>query len=519
MQFNIDYLKPLYGELAIDGLENIKVSFKDGKTSFKDVGVELKESKYGVDLLLTAKESLISHLYLFYEFKHERDLKVFGDSLERGYADMAWRNIDEPRQMFWYFFVNDQKKKELSSYGVCVQPNTIVSFRIIDNFLRVDINTQSGGSGVNLEGRVLKATTFVQKEAKYDSLFASCRDFVKLLMGDVKKVELKEPVYGFNNWYYAYGDSSFEQILADTKLLQEVTKDISVRPFMVIDDGWQLNHCAGPWVPNPLYKDMKVLASEIKKLGIKPGLWFRPLYEASYISRGHNHPYNLLFLDPTDEFTLNRISDDIKRFVDWGFELIKFDYVTYDMFYRYAYQMDDNLTDQGWRYKDNHFTNAEIILKLYRTIREAAGDKAILIGCDTFSHLCAGITELNRTGDDISGRDWDRTVRYGVNSLAFRIMQNDIFYKIDGDCVGHMGLIDWKKNREWLYALAYSNSPLFISCDPTKATPEIKEDLNKALKINLEHHTLEPINWVENPLPNEWLIDGHKVEFDWNKNK
>ena len=337
-------------------------------------------------------------------------------------------------------------------------------------------------------------------------------------MGDVKKVELKEPVYGFNNWYYAYGDSSYEQILADTKLLQEVTKDVPVRPFMVIDDGWQLNHCAGPWVPNPLYKDIKVLATEIKKLGIKPGLWFRPLYEASYISRGHNHPYNLLFLDPTDEFTLNRVSDDIKRFVDWGFELIKFDYVTYDMFYRYAYQMDDNLTDQGWRYKNNHFTNAETILKLYRTIREAAGDKAVLIGCDTFSHLCAGITELNRTGDDISGRDWNRTVRYGVNSLAFRIMQNDIFYKIDGDCVGHMGLIDWKQNREWLYALAYSNSPLFISCDPTKATPEIKEDLKKALKINLEHHTLEPINWVENPLPNEWLIDGHKVEFDWNKN-
>ena len=179
MLFNINYLKPLYGELAIDGLENTKISFKDGKSSYKDVEAELKESKYGVDLLLTAKESLISHLYLFYEFKHEKGMKVFGDSLERGYADMAWRDVDEPRQMFWYFFVNDQKKRELSSYGVCVQPNTIVSFRIIDSLLRVDINTQSGGSGVNLEGRVLKAATFVQKEEKYDSLFASCRDFVK----------------------------------------------------------------------------------------------------------------------------------------------------------------------------------------------------------------------------------------------------------------------------------------------------------------------------------------------------
>ena len=184
---NLNYLAPLYGELAIDGNENTKILFKDGKASFEDVEVEFKPSKHGVDLLLKAQKSLISHLYLFYEFKHNSGLKVFGDSIERGYADMAWRNVTEPRQMFWYFFVNDVKNKELSSYGVCVQPKAIISFRIIDNLLRVDVNTQSGGSGVNLEGRTLNAGTFVQKEGKYDNLFASCRDFVKLLMGDVKK--------------------------------------------------------------------------------------------------------------------------------------------------------------------------------------------------------------------------------------------------------------------------------------------------------------------------------------------
>ncbi len=68
---------------------------------------------------------------------------------------------------------------------------------------------------------------------------------------------------------------------------------------------------------------------------------------------------------------------------------------------------------------DTSRINADILLDLSKTIREAAGDTCI-IGCNTFSHLAAGLFELNRIGDDTSGYELDITLKMGVNTLAFR---------------------------------------------------------------------------------------------------
>ena len=34
------------------------------------------------------------------------------------------------------------------------------------------------------------------------------------------------PVYGSNNWYYAYGDSSEEEILSDTDYILKLTEGV-----------------------------------------------------------------------------------------------------------------------------------------------------------------------------------------------------------------------------------------------------------------------------------------------------
>ena len=65
-----------------------------------------------------------------------------------------------------------------------------------------------------------------------------------------------------------------------------------------------------------------------------------------------------------------------------------------------------------------------------------AGDKIAIIGCNTVSHLTAGLFEVYRSGDDTSGREWERTVKMGVNTLAFRLPQHNKMYCVDGDCVG-----------------------------------------------------------------------------------
>jgi alpha-galactosidase len=185
--------------------------------------------------------------------------------------------------------------------------------------------------------------------------------------------------------------------------------------------------------------------------------------------------------------------------------------------------MLDNLTVEGWHFNDRSRTNAEIFLELYRTIREAAGTSLTsagapmyLIGCNTVSHLSAGLFELNRTGDDTSGHEWARTVKMGVNTVAFRLPQHNAFYAVDGDCVGLTTQIPWEKNKQWMQLLTGSGAPLFISAQPEAIGPDQRAFIKECFARAAQPQPLgQPLDWLTNPHPTEWLLDGQKVHFDW----
>src|SRR6202012_5210116 len=133
-------------------------------------------------------------------------------------------------------------------------------------------------------------------------------------------------------------------------------------------------------------------------------LWTRPLCAK------HDDNKNLLLpqipgrddpkqpiLDPTIDENIARIKYNISTYKNWGYNLVKHDYTTYDIMGKWGFQMTDTLTAAGWRFHDNSRTTAEIINHLYGAIRETAGDMYI-IGCNTMSHLSAGVFEMNRIG-------------------------------------------------------------------------------------------------------------------------
>ena len=236
---------------------------------------------------------------------------------------------------------------------------------------------------------------------------------------------------------------------ADAGRIVELAPAGDNRPFAVIDDGWQPGGGhdkpgAGIWDRgNEKFPDMPGLAAEVRQAGARPGIWIRPLQAppdapASWrLSREHGT------LDPSVPETLRKITDDIARLHQWGFELIKHDYTTFDIFGRWGFQMGGALTTDGWRFAGGAGrTTAEVIDQLYRTIRAAAAS-SLLIGCNTVSHLSAGRFEICRIGDDTSGTEWSRTRKMGVNSLAFRGAQHGAFYVADPDCVGVTTAVPW----------------------------------------------------------------------------
>ena len=221
------------------------------------------------------------------------------------------------------------------------------------------------------------------------------------------------------------------------------------------------------------------------------------------------------YLDPTHPETQAFIRADIERIKGWGYELLKHDFSTVDLFGDYGASLDDVITKiEGWHFYDKSKTNAEITLDFYRLVKDACGDM-IIIGCNTVSHLCAGLVQLNRTGDDTSGREWIRTKENGVNTLAFRLAQNEAFYMCDADCVGILGeIIPWELNSQWLHLLSNSNTPLFVSA-PYDISDDKKKDLKKAYNVFQQRHTIKPVDIFENRTPTVWEIDGEETTYHW----
>ncbi|MEP6950209.1 MAG: hypothetical protein ABI863_13075 [Ginsengibacter sp.] len=495
---------------------------------YKDVIIDLKKLNDTIAVYVQSPTITLKEVRLSWKYAIANNAAILGDHWERTYGDVSWQKINASKKLPWYCIANDGS--HTTCFGVKTGCNTICSWQIDNGKLQLTLDTRTGGNGVQLQKRKLHAGNVVTTQNEgTENVFATVRRFCTQ-MCDKPRLTAK-PVYGINDWYFAYGNNSAQLILETTSLMAALAGDSANPPFSVIDAGWAIKSpsmaddcCWGDdfAVPNSKFGDMNKLADAIKKTGMRPGLWTRPLCAR------HDDKKNLLMpaitgrddpksplLDPTIAENIGRIKNLLNIYHQWGFEMVKHDYTTFDIFGRWGFKMEEGLTTADWQFNDNTKTNAEIVLNLYASIREAAGD-IYLIGCNTLSHLTAGIFELNRIGDDTSGKDWDRTRKMGVNTLGFRMVQHKTFYEADGDCVGLTKDVPWDKNKQWMQLLAKSSAPLFISAQPDALGEEQKKFIKQSfLEAAKAQSIAEPLDWLTNQLPSKWRLDGQVVDFDW----
>ena len=489
-------------------------------TETEGVSVLLEKTGDAVRIFLTADRTPVSWVRLTFPAEFPIGTLFLGDEWERGYGTLSWRGIAAERHMPWYFAAYDRASRAFGGYGVKVRPGAMCVWGVDAGNVSLYLDVRSLGRGVQLSGRRLMAAEMVFAEYHYTDAFDGLRSFCRLMCGESRLPE--KPVYGFNNWYYAYGRSSRENILADAGLLAEVTAGLENRPYMAIDDGWEIiapGHAM--WSRGrESYGDMAELASDISARGVIPGIWMRPLKENDGVVPNEWRLFaknGASYLDPTIPEVLGYVKEQVSRIVGWGYRLIKHDFTSFDMFGLWGKDMGFSITGSTSSFSNRGITSAEAVKALYGAIREAAGD-AVIIGCNTFSHLSAGLFELSRIGDDTSGLYWDRTRRMGVNALAFRLAQNGVFYMDDADCVG---IIDKRRvpfglNKRWMDLVARSGSPLFVSCDPKAADDEVKAALREAFRLNsVQRDEMKPLDWLDNSCPREWLINGKRETFVW----
>lgn len=498
-----------------------------------DVRVEYDLKENAMEVYATSEKAPLRYVRARWNFtaeeKRKEPVKVLGDAWERGYGDLAWDVIRPEKCMPWYIGVSngtDTNRDFTGRYtecmGVAVQPGTFCFWQYDTAGVTLWMDARNGGVGTILGGRMLHCATVLFAEYRDVSAFDAIKAFCSLMSPSPYLPD--HVVYGSNNWYYAYGKSSHEEILSDTRFVKDLCADCENIPYMVIDDGWSPNMTDAPWDRgNERFPDMKGLAEEMKKIGVRPGIWVRYLVngkdgserkitlpEEWYLSRCDK------VLDPSHPEVLAYVAEITERLTaEWGYTLIKHDFSTFDIFGYWGFEIRDQLACDGWHFHDRTKTTAEIVKEFYKTVKDHANG-AIIIGCNCIGHLCAGLHQLNRTGDDTSGFEWARTRKMGVNTLAFRLAQNNAFFGADADCVGIMGIIPWEQNREWLKALSRSGSALFVSCKPSVPSEAEKEELREAFRYaSVEEDTLVPLDWMETVTPCRFLLNGEEITFDW----
>lgn len=516
--------RPDFIELTTE-TKTVTAKWENDDYNLDDINVKLNQDNEHLAIFLTAQTSKVKWIKLRWNnLSWDKNVRFLGDAWERGYGDMEWKGMNPNRFMPWYFCAKSEAKSVC--YGVKVRPSAMCFWQLDSLGMTLFLDVRCGGSGVNLKGRVIKLADVIACEMRDCTSFEAMQEFCGQMCED--PILPKYPVYGSNNWYYAYGKSSESEILADCDYILNLTKDIENKPYMVIDDCWQEHHRlneynGGPWTKgNEKFPDMKALAKKLVQKGVRPGIWVRLLLNEDENIKNEWRLSHNNCIDPTNPEALNYIKEDIKRICNWGYTLIKHDFSTFDLFGKWGFQMSPLVTDDGWHFYDDSLTSAEVVKLLYKAILdasvEASNGETLILGCNTIGHLGAGYMHINRTGDDTSGVIWERTRFMGVNTLAFRLPQHGKFYEIDADCVGIDGGISWLMNKQWADVLAQSGTPLFISVRPNILDETEKQELHEILKVasKQEYHVI-PVDWEETTCPEHWQDKDHDIDckYQW----
>lgn len=170
---------------------------------------------------------------------------------------------------------------------------------------------------------------------------------------EVAKTKVKPPATGWCSWYALGTNISEEKILANANFIARHPKDLPLE-YLIIDDGWR------PWgdwqtVDSDKFpRGLKPVANDLKKLGLKPGLWIAPFIADTTSALYHQHPnwflrglkgklvyaHNGFDIVPDfiwhKAYVLNYDHPEVEKYIhdsidvilgDWQFDLIKLDFL------------------------------------------------------------------------------------------------------------------------------------------------------------------------------------------------
>jgi alpha-galactosidase len=329
---------------------------------------------------------------------------------------------------------------------------------------------------------------------------------------------------GWCSWYYYYTKIDQKIIFDNLSKVRELNLPIE---FFQIDDGYQRE--IGDWlIPNEKFPGgMRIIADEIKRIGLKPGIWLAPFLvrkKSEFFQKfpeailkdengkpvpaiyqplwGRGYTYALDITHPTALAYLEKVFSTIVK--DWGYPYLKLDFL-------YAGLLP------GDTYKKNLSPQARYMEAL-TLIRKVVGKNTFLLGCGAPMLPSVGFFDGMRISCDVApywGPERLRVFLKDRNALCTRTaLLNDLtrasmhrnLWLNDPDCL----LVRKKKNKMteaqtkiMASVMGVSGGMLLVSDDLTRLELERLALLKKVFQLNSECAGLTPIplGFFENDFP------------------
>lgn len=202
----------------------------------------------------------------------------------------------------------------------------------------MEITAQKLPDGLFLDSQTGIITGKVKQEGTYivnitaTNKFGSVTSKLTIVAGD--KIALTPPM-GWNSWN-VFGDDINEakiRSMADAMVsLKLINYGYS---YINIDDGWQGKR-GGKYnavMPNEKFRDMKTLVDYVHAKGLKIGIYSSPWVQtyAGYIGGSADTPDGKVLKSSRRYGEYSFAENDVKQWADWGFDYVKYDWVTNDI--------------------------------------------------------------------------------------------------------------------------------------------------------------------------------------------
>jgi hypothetical protein len=251
------------------------------------------------------------------------------------------------------------------------------------------------------------------------------------LCGQLHHVRLNPILHGWCSWFYTRLQATEEEQLHNAAFIARHLRPYGMQ-WVQIDDGYQQTF--GDWAANDLYPHgMAWLATEIRRLGLRPGIWIAPYAVSEHASLVQTHPEWLAhdaegnlqttastrgvryILDITHPGAQQWLRELIHTMVDvWGYDFVKIDFVEWTLL---AIE----------RYHDPTVSRAQAYRLGVEIIRAALGPQRHLLECGP-GQVTVGLIDSRRIEQDLPRPTWEHYVKHS-NSTAPAVAKSYYFHR------------------------------------------------------------------------------------------